>query len=271
MYVACTRAKQHLYLTAELSPDKNAEAYKPPSSDNPLYQLWPALEKELQSSELCKAVLPSAEDNEVKLRYLADSFEIPEIVPMLWQQNSAGVVDVGLVEYDWAGDSARLVGQWLHNWLQVTSGSGALQHIPSRYKLSGELSILGVANSELVQAIDRILKAFSAMQNDSKLNWILDQRNMAHNEYDLSFVGDNGVERIRIDRTFVVDGVRWIIDYKSGQHLGEGLNDWLDQEQQRHAQQLNRYAEVLNKKELMQTRLGLYFPMHAGWREWEYT
>ena len=271
MYVACTRAKQHLYLTAELSPDKNGGRYQPPSSDKPLHHLWSALENEFQSSDLNRAVLPSVEDNEVKLMYLADSFEILKNAPMSWQQNSDGVVDAGSVEYDWAGDSARLVGQWLHNWLQVASDPSSLQHIPSRNKLSSELAVLGVSSSELDQAVDRILKAFSAMQNDSKLHWILDQNNMAHNEYDLSFVGNNGIERVRIDRTFVQDGVRWIIDYKSGQHLSHDLNDWLDQEQLRHAPQLNRYAEVLSKKHAMQTRLGIYFPMHAGWREWEYT
>jgi ATP-dependent helicase/nuclease subunit A len=271
MYVACTRAKQHLYLTAELQSDKNGETYQPPSGDKPLHHLWSALENEFQSSDMNRAVLPHAEDNEIKLTYMADSFEIPTSVPMPWQQSIDGAVEAGSVEYDWASDSARLVGQWLHNWLQIAPGPSALQNIPSRNKLSSELATLGVIKSELDQAVDRILKAFSAMQSDSKLHWILDQDNMAHNEYDLSFVGSNGIERVRIDRTFVENGVRWIIDYKSGQHLSHDLNNWLDQEQLRYASQLNRYAEVLSKKQAMQTRLGIYFPMHAAWREWEYT
>lgn len=272
MYVACTRAKRHLYLTAELQLDKNAERYQPPSSDKPLHHLWSALESEFQSSDLMAAVLPNAEDSEVKLRYLSDSFQIPQYIHMPWQQNSEGVVAGGAsLEYDWAGDTARQVGQWLHNWLQVASDSSALHNIPSRKKLVGELVILGVTSSELDLAVDRIITAFSAMQNDIKLHWILDQKNKVYNEYDVSFVGSNGIERVRIDRTFVEDGVRWIIDYKSGQHLSSDLNGWLDQEQFRHAPQLNRYAEVLNKKHAMQTRLGIYFPMHASWREWEYT
>ena len=126
-------------------------------------------------------------------------------------------------------------------------------------------------DDELENAADRVLRAFLAMAKDQKLHWILEASNEAHNEYDLSFVSGYGFERVRIDRTFIERDTRWIVDYKTGEHLGRDLDAWLDQEQKRHAPQLERYGAILNKKSLMKTRLGIYFPMHGAWREWEYS
>ena len=76
---------------------------------------------------------------------------------------------------------------------------------------------------------------------------------------------------IVIDRTFVdAAGTRWIIDYKTGVHAGGEVDAFLDQEQQRYFPQLTRYANILQTMENRPIRLGLYFPLLGGWREWEY-
>jgi ATP-dependent exoDNAse (exonuclease V) beta subunit len=74
-----------------------------------------------------------------------------------------------------------------------------------------------------------------------------------------------------IDRTFVDDnGTCWIIDYKTGSHRGGSVDEFLDQEQVRYRQQLERYANAMSKMEDRPIRLGLYFPLLGGWREWEF-
>ena len=74
-----------------------------------------------------------------------------------------------------------------------------------------------------------------------------------------------------IDRTFVDEhGTRWIIDYKTGAHSGGGVDEYLDREQERYRQQLERYASVMSKMEGSPIRLGLYFPLLGGWREWPF-
>ena len=70
-----------------------------------------------------------------------------------------------------------------------------------------------------------------------------------------------------MDRVFRdEDGARWIADYKTSSHEGGDLDVFLDRERTRYEKQLARYAEALGEKK---TKLGLYFPLHAGWREWE--
>jgi hypothetical protein len=75
-----------------------------------------------------------------------------------------------------------------------------------------------------------------------------------------------------MDRTFVdKHGTRWIVDFKTSAHTGGGLEAFLDREQDRYRSQLERYAVVLRKLDTRPIRLGLYFPLLGGWREWEAT
>ena len=66
-----------------------------------------------------------------------------------------------------------------------------------------------------------------------------------------------------IDRTFIDEGgKRRIVDYKTSSHEGADIEGFLDQEQRRYAAQLDAYASALGS-----ASRGLYFPLHAGWRE----
>ena len=74
-----------------------------------------------------------------------------------------------------------------------------------------------------------------------------------------------------IDRTFVdSDGTRWIIDYKTSRHEEEDVDAFLDQQQERYKEQLEKYGALMKLHGDEPVRLGLYFPLLQGWREWEY-
>jgi ATP-dependent exoDNAse (exonuclease V) beta subunit len=71
-------------------------------------------------------------------------------------------------------------------------------------------------------------------------------------------------------RTLVIDrlfedagGERWIVDFKTSRHEGAGLEEFLDEQKRRYAAQLDAYAAAFER-----ARLGLYFPLLRGWREW---
>ena len=75
----------------------------------------------------------------------------------------------------------------------------------------------------------------------------------------------------KIDRTFVdQDGTRWIIDYKTSRHEEEDVDAFLDQQQERYREQLGKYGALMKLHGNEPIRLGLYFPLLQGWREWEY-
>ena len=268
MYVACTRAKRHLYLLSGF--DVRDEEIKPPPRGSLLHHLWGILEDEFR-------VLPVIESDQAPdgtpqtvLYRLPDGLDTKPLQALPWHRAQAEPRGSEAVEYDWAGDTARLVGQWLHHWLQQIDHPDQLTNAPTQDQLRAELSLSGITGDELEPAVERTLKAILVMQADDRLRWLLSDYPHAHNEYDLSYLGEHGVERIRIDRTFEEADVRWIVDYKTGRHLEKDLDEWLDQEQTRHRAQLERYAAVMHQKEPRETRLGLYFPMHGAWREWRY-
>jgi ATP-dependent exoDNAse (exonuclease V) beta subunit len=58
-------------------------------------------------------------------------------------------------------------------------------------------------------------------------------------------------------------GEQWIVDFKTSRHEGTGVERFLDEERKRYEPQLNAYASAFGS-----ARLGLYFPLLKGWREW---
>ncbi len=74
--------------------------------------------------------------------------------------------------------------------------------------------------------------------------------------------------RVVLDRSFVDDsGVRWVIDYKTSQHTGGGLDQFLDREVERYRPSCSAMpaGPELGPEPV---RLGLYFPLMRAWREW---
>ena len=52
-------------------------------------------------------------------------------------------------------------------------------------------------------------------------------------------------------------------------HQGGDVEAFLDREHERYRAQLEKYAALLARTESRPIRLGLYFPLLNGWREWE--
>ena len=71
-----------------------------------------------------------------------------------------------------------------------------------------------------------------------------------------------------IDRTFVVDGERWIVDYKTSTHEGGDVEAFLDNEVRRYREQLEGYAELMRRIDPRPIMLCLYFPLLQERREW---
>jgi len=81
---------------------------------------------------------------------------------------------------------------------------------------------------------------------------------------------DGRLETGVIDRTFVDDaGVRWIVDYKTSRHSGADVDAFLEQERQRYAPQLDRYAGLMGGLETRRVKVALYFPLLKRLVEWE--
>jgi ATP-dependent helicase/nuclease subunit A len=156
----------------------------------------------------------------------------------------------------------------VHRWLQrmaedALAGWDAKRIGALQEQIARELAALGVASSEIGPARERVVRALANALEDARGRWLLGPRGAAASELRLRTAQEGRLRTLIIDRTFMEDGVRWIVDYKTSSHEGAGLEAFLDEERSRYAPQLARYAAALGS-----ARLGLYFPMLRGWREW---
>jgi len=98
---------------------------------------------------------------------------------------------------------------------------------------------------------------------------VLGAQPVARNEFPIAGLLEGRIAHVVLDRTFVDEqGVRWIVDYTTGRHEGGDVETFLDREQERYRVQLERYARLMARLDARPIRLGLYYPLLDGWREW---
>jgi ATP-dependent exoDNAse (exonuclease V) beta subunit len=158
------------------------------------------------------------------------------------------------------------MGTVVHRWLQRIAedrleGWDADRIASYRMVVRSQLFSRGVSGSELEKATEKVLTALRNAIADPKGRWVLGTHPEASSEY-----------RIRTrEHSYVIDrlirdanGTRWVVDYKTSGHEGADIAGFLDREQERYSAQLDAYAAALGG-----ANRGLYFPLHAGWREWK--
>jgi len=293
LYVAATRAKRHLHLLGAVTV-KDSASIVAPRSTSLLASLWPVAEalfdatlattNEVAAGEQAIEVESRSRESGKKLApmRLHSSYQLPSIpaaLPML--ADATGNTKSSRIDFDWAGESARHVGTVVHLFLQQIAEQGVSNWNAGRVAASAnsfdrELLRLGVADNERPNAVRRVVEALTRALADKRGRWVLGAHGQARSEWRLTGMIDGTLSNIAIDRSFVdEDGVRWIIDYKTGGHEGGNAEAFLDNEQLRYRTQLETYATLLNAMRTPGSnkvmRLGLYFPMLGGWREWAWS
>ncbi len=289
LYVAATRAIDRLHLLGHVAvSEKNgARQATPPPRSSLLYHLWeevrPEFDKalnELPADERRNAAAGVlADPSQALLKRLPVSWRLPAVpAPVAWNESEAVMEAreaLPRVEFEWAREVIRHVGTVVHRALQHIGREGLENSDWERLEkwrpvLAKRLAEEGVPPAQLEAAVTRAEAALTRTLSDERGRWILDRAHSdAHGEYALSGIVDGKFVNVILDRTFVDDkGVRWIIDYKASSHEGGGLDEFLDRERERYAAQLERYATLMSRIDARPIRLGLYFPLLGGWREW---
>jgi RecB family exonuclease len=177
-------------------------------------------------------------------------------------------------EFEWAGETRRQIGTVVHGELERWSRSStfptALEINARRAQLRRRLEARGVPAEHLDAALATILQALLNTLADKRGRWIFDPAHQgSHSEQALSGVIDGEIVQAVVDRTFVdAAGTRWVIDFKTGSHEGAAVEEFLDREVERYRTQLTRYARIVGALGGERVRVGLYFPLLNGWREW---
>ena len=281
LYVACTRARVGLHLVGCVRADVDGGG-KPPPASSLLGVLWDALPTpEILNAEGAADTGTSVIDPAAYgLQRLPVDWRPPPLpadIPLLRGEPAA---TEPALEFSWAGEVARVSGTVIHQILQHVEAQSwdewRAQPIDEAQRAVWRRLLMenGMYGDTLDDALQRVVNAITQTRKDPKAAWIF---SAAHREikaeWALSARLDGRVENVVIDRSFIdSDGSHWIIDFKSGRHEGGGVEEFLDREQERHAPQLTRYAQVLRQlrgEPENAIKLGLYFPALPGWREWD--
>ncbi|MCB2204091.1 UvrD-helicase domain-containing protein [bacterium] len=281
LYVAVTRARRRLYLSATLrmkEDDQQGFVLQKPARNSFLSAIWPAVEDEAQRQSA--AWLTSAQEEdvisrpEIRLRRLRDGWEPPALPPPLPVRASIDVEDVShpeTSELPWhAGEEARLRGTAVHRVLAWIGAHGlaAWEEKSTDEQVSTVTRVLehgGSAGTGLTRAV---IDAVQAVTGEEMGRWLLAAHPEARSEWALTVHHAGRNERVIIDRTFVdEEGTRWIVDFKSAVHEGADLEGFLDAQLRMHRAQLQRYGEILRAFDARPQRLLVYFPMYRTWRE----
>ncbi|HKK06254.1 MAG TPA: UvrD-helicase domain-containing protein [Gammaproteobacteria bacterium] len=284
LYVAATRARRRLHLLGHVDyrETDDGPSLGIPASTSLLRRLWPVVGAEFEAAladlQVASAELAAAAAPRAVLRRVGADWQPPapgEDVRWRAAPLSAREAQTEAIEFDWAGETARHVGTVVHRYLQTIARDGAAQWDETRVRalapaLEVALRRLGVPGEECPGAVGRAVQALAGALADPRGRWVLDAGHaQARSEYALSGVLGGTLINVVMDRTFVDgDGVRWVVDYKTSVHSGGDLEGFLDREQERYRAQLERYAHLLARLEDCPIRMGLYFPLLRGWREW---
>ena len=297
LYVAATRAAQQLHLLASVTvsdgegEDDGEVQIVAPRATSLLASMWTAvaevfIDGVVQSSFPDSASIEAPGSSAARrppIRLAANSPmpSLPNAIAGDWHASGANAATLSsAIDFEWAGDVARHVGTVVHSVLQIIADDG-LQHwnearvAASRKLFERELVRLAVAEKELPVAVDRVVRALTNTLADKRGRWALQSHSLARSEWRLTGKVGNTITHVAIDRTFVDEnGARWIIDFKTGGHEGTDIEAFLDNEQIRYRQQLEIYAALIHVVqqgiESPPIKLGLYFPLLSGWREWDW-
>ena len=274
LYVGATRARKRLHLTAVAEAAPDAAEWKRPARGTPLERLWDALVAPPPPSrdEVAEDAMASLVAEDSLLRVPVDLRLAPLPAPLPVALPSARTVDA--LVFDWADAIAAAIGTVAHRLLAQIAVEGLAQWDERRLqreqdRIFAELGSEGLEPDVRPRAAQRVAAVIARTLSDPRGRWLFDPSHSdARSEWALAGEDDGRIVHIIVDRSFIADGCRYVVDFKTGAHLGGNPAIFLQQEFARYRPQLDRYARIVRALEPRPVRIALYHPLvDGGWQQ----
>jgi ATP-dependent helicase/nuclease subunit A len=264
LYVAATRTRRRLHLVGAVRPDCKGEIKAPANSL--LSLLWESVGGEFLDAE----PRPEIVATETSSAFIPSLVRLPHVAfPELLQSGTLAAVRPAFDEAT-TDTNIRSIdascGTLVHLYLEMMADDG-LQHWSSHrlHRLQSAMQTWlqgqGHARDEAKQGAEKVLHALCRTLDSEAGQWVLASRGSAASELALATADGSQFATHVIDRTFVEDGVRWVIDYKSAR-LDAVEEDALTREAARYRPQLERYA-ALFLEDGLPIRKAVFFVAHG--------
>ena len=293
LYVAATRAIRNLHLVGTAGVDEqNDDGLKPPAAGTLLKLLWPGVAQPVFAAAPARLGPVTAPQTGI---------DPATFVPPLVRLREAGLPDAlrtlplgmrpaaNLIERDVAEGGIALeasVGTLVHRCLELIAraahdlGRGreasadgdevagwSARRVralaPAYRRWLGEA---GHGAGEAREGAELVVTALCQTLASSAGRWILAQHDRAGAEQAWSACGveDGAAVTVNhvIDRIFIADGCRWIVDYKTVLADADQPAAALQARAEKYRPQLERYAELFSGDPLP-LRMAIYFPLQG--------
>ena len=293
LYVAATRAIRNLHLVGvAVADDRKDDGLKPPAAGTLLKLLWPGIGQPVFAAALSHLEPVAAPHNGI---------DPATFVPPLVRLREAGLPDTllrspqhtrpaaAMIDRDVAEGGIALeasVGSLVHRCLELIAraahGPGPGREVPwegdglagwSAQRIRSLapayrrwLMEAGHRSEEAREGAELVVTALCRTIASPAGRWILAQHDMAGAEQAWSARGieDGTTVTVNhvIDRIFVADGCRWIVDYKTLHADADDSSTAMQMRAGEYRPQLERYAALFSNDPLP-LRMAIFFPLQG--------
>jgi ATP-dependent exoDNAse (exonuclease V) beta subunit len=288
LYVAVTRARRQLHLLAKVKPsDKEGEVCKAPAKNTALAQLWPALGPQFEAAaeETLTAInaatarqgeaTPAHESAQQTgnpmtahghflhwLVRLTHPYQHPELgIPPGAIKEDAGNDDLSTLEEGHLLEAH--VGTLVHRYLELIAKEELahwlkrdIQQLLPNFRQW--LSQHGHNDAAADAGANKVAHHLTTTLQSEMGRWLLSPHQDASSEFALSAVSKGSVHAQVVDRSFVDQGFRWVVDYKTAEPEAEDAATFLTTQVERYRAQLSGYADLMSKTQ-EPVRCALFF------------
>jgi len=270
LYVGCTRAIKTLYLTWCQGINKEGEAKKP-SKTSFAGALWSSISEQMtvyaikEKCHILDSGLSQGICSSQKLEISKGAPELPHGNILSAYRGMQAVNNSQLPELQWVVDYKAHFGTLFHRILRRICLDGIdvwLEFNLNDRKASwcSQLIQSGVPPYLAPTYANRIIDTINILLNEDKARWIL-QNIYEESSCELRITNhkEGFQEEFIIDRTFIDDGTRWVIDYKTSQpHKEETIISFKNRMKTEHQEKLEHYASLFTSLGSEPVRYGIY-------------
>ncbi len=251
LYVAATRAERCLHLLGAASVDAKDQLNAPKNTF--LAMLWPVVSYTFTEDAFIQPQENSTTSFDTGLSDFAPQLIrlTNTVIPTALAETPAATTENEL-DTNKQEDNNTLdadVGTLAHFYLQLIAEQGvsqwsadripALQTAMHRWFIQRHYS-----DEQTIAGVARVTTCLTTTLASDQGQWVLKHRDTAASELAIEFSNDLGTQKKIIDRTFIEDNTRWIIDYKSVALSSDASIAILTDTASQYQAQLTSYADL---------------------------
>lgn len=246
LYVAATRAERQLHLVG--IANQNAKGEVTPTKNTYLDLLWPALVTVYESAEPPQQKA-DAEDNITNFTPRLVRLKQPQVPAVLQVKHAVATTS----QNNFAGQQSLVpsleadIGTLAHRYIEMVAQQGLAAWSPARITslkpaMQHWLRQRGHAETIVPDACGQVEKLLNVTMTSEDGQWLLKARGDAELAITSMQLGE--VKNYIIDRTFIEENARWIIDYKTIDLAPDLPASTIKTTAQNYQEQLKNYATL---------------------------